>query len=354
MRIPITRKNRRHPLLPWLLVIAAILWGVAASSASGQGPDRTADELERTDQVIEKATEAVAESGSKKGEALLQNARRFQEQARDHFRRHRYGQAAQSTQKAREKAFEAIAATRTPEENENAVRRQLERTDEMLQGFREKIGDMSRGRGKFSATRWEGWLQRQQTAWQYFHERRLRPALKLTLQVRERFTRLAEQARRYRHGPANAEQNLDRLREFLDRVRGPVTEAGLDKNIEILKRAERRLAQAEEALANGQTSLANEHAKICRELLNRALADTERRMNRQEVADLMAQAEKERDQLEGAVIDSGDPELRDLFRRASGELQRARSMADAGKPAQALAHARTAVKLLNAIEERLP
>jgi hypothetical protein len=354
MQIPITRQNKPYPFLPWLLIIATLLWGLAATSAWGQGPDRTEADLERTDQVIEKATEAVVESGSKKGAALLQNARRFQEQARNHFRQHRYGQASQSTLKAREKAFEAIAATRSPEENENAVRRQLERTGEMLRDIQEKISSAPGGPGRSPGPGVDFLLRRQKTAWQYFHERRLRAALKLTLQVRERISRLTEQARRHRHGPANTERALKRLREFYDRVQGPVTESGLEKNIDMLKRAKRRLAQAEEALAKGQTSIAREHAKICRELLDRALAGTERAANRQEVAELMARAEGEWNRLEGAVIDSGDSELRDLHRRANIELQRAHSMIKAGKMARALAHARTAVKLLHDIEESLP
>jgi hypothetical protein len=311
-------------------------------------------ELEKTDLVLERAQQAVGESGSQKGESLLDNARRLQQYARDRYHQHQYGQATETTLKARDKALEAIAATRTTEENENAVRRQLERTDQLLQAAQERLAEVTRGRGTGPAARLDFLLDRQQTAWQQFHERRLRPALKITLQVREQISRAAEQARRYRHGPANTGQDLDRLREYIDRVREPLTASGSARSTEMLDRAERRLAQADEAFSKGQMSVASEHAQICRELLDRAMAGIDQTLDAPEVAELIARAQAEWNRLEGAVIDAGDKDLRELHQRAGAELRRAEAVSAAGDMAKALAHARTATKLLNDIEERLP
>ena|GEM_PF-5886747 len=356
MRIPITGTNRRLSLLTWLAVIGIVLWGLGATSASGQGGpfhDRTMTALEKTDQIIDRARDAVNESGSKKGEMLLEEALHFQQNARDHVHQRQYGQAAGVTLKAREKALEAIAATRSPEENENAVRLQLERTDQILQDAREGIRARISGPENGPTPRLDFWLEQQQTAWQQFHERRLRSALKLTLQVRGQISRVAERVRR-RHGPMNIEQSLQRLHEYIDRVRGPITASGVGKNLEMLERAERRLAQADEASAAGQVSVADEHAKICRELLDRATAGIEQNIDAQQVDELIAQARAEWDRLEGAVIDAGDASIRQLHERAGLELRRAEATADAGDLAEALAQTRAATNLLNDIRERLP
>lgn|GEM_PF-4462753 len=69
------------------------LWVATVFPASGQTPFRSSDELEKTDQVIEKAKQAVAESGSNRARALVQNAITLQERTWDHFRKRIYQQA---------------------------------------------------------------------------------------------------------------------------------------------------------------------------------------------------------------------------------------------------------------------
>ena len=320
------------------------LWGVTVSPASGQIPFRSSDGLEKTDQAIEKAKQAVAESGSNRARALVQNAITLQERAWDHFRKRIYQQARRFTVKAREKAYEALAATRGPEENENAVRRQLERTDEILHNLAERIGRWrhpgpSMGPGA-AQSQLESLLHRQKTAWQHFHEYRLRAALKLTLRIREQATRLTEQTRRFRHGWTDVEHSVERLHQFLERARNPIVKSEAKKNIELFDRAERRFAQAEDALKDGQVSVAREHLKICRELLRRALAGIERSADPGQARELIEKAQERWDRLEGAVIDSGDQGFRDMYRRAGKHLKRAQSMLRQQKIIRALTQAR--------------
>jgi hypothetical protein len=348
-------------LLIWLVGLAAVLWGFAAGPESGQISDRVADELDRTDQVIEKAKQAVAESGSERGKALLENAVRLQEKARDQFQRRMLRQAERLTMQAREKAIEAIASTRSQEENEDAVRRQLERTDEILANIREKIGErmgpgMMHGPGGDGFPMWESLLKRQEMAWQHFHEHRLRPALKLTLQVREQVARFAEQARRFRHGRMgmDADQALERVKEFLERARDPIMQSDQQKNIELFNRAERRFAQAEQAMKAGQTSVAQEHLRVCRELLTRALAGIEKVGDPEQVRQLIDQARARWEQLEAPVIESGDRAAEGLHRRAREQLQQAESLLKEEKVVQALTRVRAAVEMLDRIEEELP
>lgn len=357
MRYRYPTEEKPHSLLPWLLVIVIILWGVAASTASGQVHSGVADELEKTDQVIERARDAATESGLAKARALVDNAAKLQQKAWDHFRRGNNRPAEQFTLKAREKAIEAIAATRSPEENENAVRRQLERTDRVLNDIRERIDDGNgpggRGGRRGLHAQLESLFRRENAAWRHFHERRLRASLKLTLKTREQAGQLVEKTRRFRHGVVDVERSLDRTRDFLDRAREPVTESGLEKNIDMLQRAERRYDQAKEAFEKNQTSVAREHLKICHELLNRALAGIEKTVDPDEVKELIEKASQRWDRLEGAVIDAGDDSSRDMYRRAEQNLRRARSLLEQKKPVRALTQAHAAVEILNRLEEDL-
>jgi hypothetical protein len=354
MRYRYPTEERPYPLLPWLVVIVIILWGVAASTVSGQGHSRIAGELDKTDQLIERARDAAVESGLAKARALVDNAAELQQKARDHFRRGKNSPAEQYTLKAREKALEAIAATRSPEENENAVRRQLERTDRILNIIRERIDDRNgRGRRRDSDTQLESLFRRQNAAWRHFHEHRLRAALKQTLKIREQAGQLGEKTRRFRPGVVDAERSFDRTRDFLDRARKPVIESGLEKNIDMFRRAERRYNQAKEALEKNQTSVAGEHLKICHELLNRALVGLEKTVDPDEVEKLIEKASRRWDRLEGAVIDAGDDRIREMYRQAEQHLGRARSLLEGKKPVRALTQAHAAVEIINRLEEDL-
>jgi len=357
--------NPRHRQNGWqffrlgLLAVAVIaICGMTAPAANAQGADRALDYLEQTDQLMDKARSAVDESGSQRGRTLYQNAVALQERAWEQYRRRMYRSAEMHSQKAREKAIEAIAATRSPEENENAVARQLERTDEVLDGMRSKLDEwVGRGRGmraQASDSQFESLIRRQQTAWQHYHERRLRASLKLTLQVREQVARMTEQARRYRHGWSDTESALERMRDFIDHAREPVMESGLSKNIEMFQRAEHRCEQAREAYQTGQMSVAREHLRLCRELVNRSLAGIEEAANPEQVEELIKQAQQRWERIEGNVIESGDDLLRDLHRQAEDHLKRARNQLRQEKMVQALAHVRAAVGMLNQVEDKLP
>ncbi len=352
-------RERSYPILPWILVIVALLWGFAASSASGQGTaDKVAVAIERTQDVLETAGEAVRKSGSEKARSLLEIGAAYQSKAKDKHRGRQYTMALELTLKGREKGYESIAATRSLEENEEAVRRQLERTADILQTIKEKAADLPGGvAGAPPALRmqFDSMVKRQQTAWQHFREFRLRSALKLTLQVREQARRLTDRVRRNRNdGQENVQQMLERAREFLDRARKPINESGAKNKHDLLERAERRLRQAEEALGRRQTSIAREHLRISQELLKRALAGiADQMVNPAEIKALLAQTEARRQNLEGAVIDSGDEQLLEQYRQAGAELNRTRSLLQQDRLAGALTHARAAVKILDRIEDTL-
>jgi len=352
------RKNKWQPVRLGLLTLMAVtMWSMAAPVANAQRADQTLNYLEQTDRLIEQAGTVVDESGSLRGRALHQNAVALQEHAWEQYRQRMYRPAEMQSQKAREKAMEAIAASHSPEENENAVARQLERTDEVLEDVRSRFDEWAgRGRGmrgQASDSQFESLIRRQQTAWQHYHERRLRASLKLTLQVREQVGRMTEQARRQRHGWSDTEGSLERMGEFIDHARGPVMESKLSKNIELFQRAERRYVQAREAYQAGQMSVAQEHLQVCRDLVNRSLAGIEETANPGQVDELIKQAQQRWERLEGDVIESGNDLLRDLHRQAEDHLERARNQLRQEKMMQALNHVRAAVEMLNQVEDKL-
>lgn len=152
-------------------------------------PEKVADEIRRTAELLADAGPVVRRSGLREAEELLRLALGEQETARRYYDTRRYALAFRFTRAARQHAREALERVRRRGGREQ-VAVELERTDELLARARERAGDEDRAREVLK--RAEN-LQRQ--ARESFELDRLWPALKLTLAARNLLIRAWETAR---------------------------------------------------------------------------------------------------------------------------------------------------------------
>ena len=124
-----------------LILAFVIVAGVSTASAQNGDRDRAQVELERTDQILERAREVVHASPTPTGKVALEEAKRVRDASWDNFRTRRFGQAMEQSKLARKLAERAIAAGRSAEESGDLVQRRLEHAKGLLDRIRENAPD---------------------------------------------------------------------------------------------------------------------------------------------------------------------------------------------------------------------
>lgn len=343
----------KKPILLAGLAFVLAFFAVVGS-AFGQGRDDIRAALEKTDNLLEQARGIVREAGSDRGSVALQSAEEAQKQAWGAYHRGQLRRAEQFTERARDEIYRALGSIRPSADNDNEVERQLERTDAVLQDARDRLGP---GRARMPLQRLEAAFNLQQRAWDLYRERRLRPALKLTLQARESVLRLGGGAPGDGQGrdtdPRALEARLERLTEAADRVGERVAQGSNSKAEEIWKRAVENLKDAEEAMNSGDARRADQLLQQTREQLDRAVRLVLREVRTDEVGVLIEAATERWELQQPLVNEASDDRLRDWRQSAGENLERARQAISDGATRQALVETRRAVELLDKIDNEL-
>jgi len=331
-----------------------IAFFAVVGNASGQGPDDVQAALEKTDNLLEQARDVIREAGSDRGLAGLRSAEEWQKQAWDAFRRGQWRRAAMFTGRARDEIYRSLGSIRQSEDNDNEVERQLERTDQVLGEARDRLGP---GPSTMPRDRLDAAFNQQRRAWDLYRERRLRPALKLTLQARESVLRMGGGAPGNRHGmdtdPRALEARLERLTEASERVGERVGQSSNAQAEDVWKRAMANLKSAEEALNNGDTRRTDQLLRQARVQLDRAMRLVLREVRSDEVGVLIEAATERWELLQTPVQDSDNEQLREWHQQAGDNLERAHQALGNENTRQALVQTRRAVQLLDKIENEL-
>lgn len=220
-------------------------------------------ELEATEMIIHRAAEMARDAGNAQAAELVKKAIEVQTQARQSFAAGRFAGARILTSAARKMAEKAIALMHTPDGRGDRVQAELERTDEFLGRAREHLDPSS----PESAHSFLAAAQRQQeNAWQLFRSSELRPALRMTLQVRSMLKKLAARL---------GDTDPDRLTALLSRVEALVEEASQASDNPAARRlavrATEMLNRGKEFLANGQIPPARRHLEQAGRLARQSL-----------------------------------------------------------------------------------
>jgi hypothetical protein len=322
------------------LIIAIGLLLVAASGTTAQTSQqlrsRFETEFDRTQQVIDQARTVVAESRTRKGEALLQIAVEMQERARDLAQVNMFRRGAEQTLEARERARAAIMVSRQAEENENLVQRQLEKTDNLMSRVQDRLRpDAPRPLlALFDSAR-----ENQRRAWEFYRNRELRPALKLSRQAEKSIRRLAEQVKA-QAGERNRLQNqLRHMEQTMEQAKARIQECDREDAARLLARAEESFRECRSLINNGQLKQAENKLKLTRQLLRQA---AEACSNQDSLESAIRRMNMELEQAAEAIKNSGESKAIRLMRTAREHLQEAERWCESGDTERCAANIKAA------------
>lgn len=278
-------------------------------------------ELERTDELIERAHDAVRESNSALAGAALEKAFDLQKRAWANFREACLGcfkRAAVLTIQAREQARFAIANGFHTEQNTDRLLRRLEKTTEMVERVREMVADHGDDRVREVL---EMTIENLHKAWEFYRTNEFRPAIKLIGQVETTVRKILEIARRDQRLNDNLARRLQGVEELLHRSRElaegcemPQIEVLLEEAFDAFDKARQYAEQGrpEAALRMLQTA-----HKLATEV-TRACSGADRLMSRYER--LMSRFERLVDK-----TSPGNADIERLLEQAESQLELART-----------------------------
>ncbi|MDH4157080.1 MAG: hypothetical protein OEW00_07385 [candidate division Zixibacteria bacterium] len=243
----------KKTILTYLLFVCLLtLVGTSVPAQTGQMGSQISKlrmELERTDQIIERAREAVRVSQSPVARISLEKALQLQNLAWENFRTgttEGYKAALLLTRQAREQAQNAMSYGRVTEQNTDLVLRRLEKVDDMVDRLKESLQEDSdrNFQGVYDAAR-----NNLDKAWEFYRSGQYRPALKLANQVERALRKIWQAANRNQRQAENVYRQLERVGELVESVRVSVVECSSDPALRSFREAEKSYQTGEDAAA---------------------------------------------------------------------------------------------------------
>lgn len=300
-----------------LFLILGFLLIAPLTSVNAQGSDGFADrirtEIERTDEIIEKAKEAVQASQSPVAGMALEFAQQLQNHAWDDFHGKRYQGAASFTKQAREKAYNAISLSRQTTENDDNVLRRLERLEEWQARARERLAEVDDPRleALMEQTR-----ENVRQAWEFYREKQYRPAVKLIQQVEKTLNKLIQAANRQHNGEENYQKRWQYMNEDMTRAEEAVAGCEIPQAQQQMEQAKMQLRLAEEMSDKGRYEQAVKALQRAEKLMRQAasacanLSNLENRLERlTHMADDLAEKIPVGDETNSSLLEAARTQL---------------------------------------------
>jgi hypothetical protein len=140
-------------------------------------PDRVKAQLDRTQELLERAREAIQECNNDRARAMLEAAFEMQGRAVEAARNGHYLVSLQLTVGARERALKALRLCNLEESLQEGADRQIQQTDDAISRARETLETCQNEQARASLAQA---MELQEQAKSEFRAERFRPALKLT------------------------------------------------------------------------------------------------------------------------------------------------------------------------------
>jgi hypothetical protein len=245
---------KRKAKKAFLLVPLAIFLLLSADAAKAQEADdapRAREALERTDEVIDSAKDAIEESRSQKARLTLDVAEGLQTKAWSSYRGNEYRMALKLTAKAREEAWHALALARSDQQFEQNNNRVAEETRDRLARLRDRMIEsgvrdeqamklMEQARNLLEKSH----LNAQQLRYQL--------ALKLAGNARDLAAKADERVRNARALKEAAERRFALLERLVERARERAAAPGQEPARDQIAIAEGQIEKAREFLDAGR------------------------------------------------------------------------------------------------------
>lgn len=308
-----------------ILVVLTVVLLPVVSLAQGNGNQygQLNRELDRTDDIIEQAREAVTSSNSALGALALQRAVTLQESAWSEYGQGQghYASSLILTKKAREQASVAISNSRMADQLDGVVNSRLERAQDQLERVRESLdGAVSNGITNAYDQAKTNLVQ----AWEFYRKGQIRAAAKLVEQLEQSIQRLQNMVRAYNQSSQEFELRYENVLRMVEQAK----EAVVDCESQL---AREQMTRAEESLSNARRLFGDNHPVMAVVSLN-AAREAARRASREclgpgrldeRLKRLEAEAEHLKGLLEGVPADSSAAAL-ELMSQAREQLRLAR------------------------------
>jgi hypothetical protein len=196
-----------------LLVLTVFAPKLAAQDGQHSiGIEMLRAELDRTDQMIDRAKDAVQSLSNPQAALAIQLAEKLQQQAKDYFDKGigYYKVSLNLTMQARDQVRIAMSVGGQIEQNDGAVQRRLEHAQELLDRASDAIQNNDNGSMQAIYDAAKDNLGR---AWEFYRNKLYRPALKLVDQVEN----AAEKILSVGDGEGIRSEDFDRRTENVDR-----------------------------------------------------------------------------------------------------------------------------------------
>ena len=314
--------------------IAVLLIGqsvVAQGNIGQQGQLRR--ELERTDELIVRAREAVSASDDALAAQALERAMTFQKTAYTAFNGAAYVQALAWTKRAREQASAAISNSRMAGQLDGVVNARMERARDLMERVREAIDGPLTPAMTITFDQARNSLAQ---AWEFYRRGQMRAAAKLVEQVEQSIERLQNMAREHNQSAQEFEFRYENVLQSMEQAKLMLAECESPV-------ARDQLAQAEEMLRMARQMHGEEHPEAALVSVNRA-REAIRRANREcqgsdrleeRLQQLEAEAERLQTRLGGESAGSTEAPL-ELLAQAREQLRLARKYLGEEKNSQAM------------------
>jgi len=311
-----------------------ILLGVAGM-ARAQVASKVEYELEKTDRLIETATQIVHESGDEQALQYLERALYLQQIAWEKFAAAQVQEAMRFTLQARLNAERAIGKVRGGDESRALVLRELERTDEIIRMARESMDIHVQSQRQTILEKAEA---AQVRAWELFYEGRQKMALTATLRARN----LVERGVETTPEEASAGREIDKTEMLIDRTHELLANLQIAELPPEVRNGIRIQEQAREALSEGDYKQALKLTMQAREQIQNALARIEKDVQTRNFSNLLDQLQARYDRLQGLQSEAKNKAAGIYLERAQTEMSLASERYAAGQIDKASYHLRRA------------
>lgn len=310
-------------------------------------------ELEKTDLLLERAEELANSVDNPVVDGFVDRAKETQANAWQNFNLRTeagYRLAYQLTLQARSLAKSALDNGRRDDTFEGGVLNRLERVQELLDRFRDRLSEQNQDRPGLESL-YESSRERLTRAWEFYRKGEFRPALKLAEQVEDGLARLLRQAGDNNRDRGQYDRRADAAREAVDQARASLTGCSSDLAEQMVADAEAALRQADELNAAGRPGLALKSLHRARDMAQRALQECDSEGDLGQRYDRIKSAA---DRLAESISGQTDPkaeDIRSLLQQVYDQLERAKTMMDSNQSNSALVALKAAQLTLRQAED---
>ena len=337
------------------IFVIAVVWTLAASVpilAQGYQGDRSSlidalrTELERTDQLIDRAKDAVRASHAPVAQLNLKAAVDLQSKAWRAFDNDYPRLAHRLTMQARDKAKRAIAAGRMIEQSEHVVLNKLERVNEMLERARELLA--GRADAGYQAI-FRSAQDSHSKAWEFYRSQQYRPAIKLADQAEKALRKLLRNIEGDVRGQMTFDRRAEAAEQLLQRTRTLAADCASVHASELVDQATTAWRRGRELADSGNYQAALRALHQARKLANQATRECR---GEDGLRHRFERIKNEADRLDEAIAPS-DGQARRFIRQTQEQLELAEEALDKGRTESAAAALKAAELTMNQLKRYL-